>query len=454
MTTASALIERARSLADLVNSKFITYSDEYSSLNESYRDIYSWLCNNDDDYFVKEYITTLVPNITNDPLNALVDLPEDFYKLRFIDYQYQGYWNRVRKYSTEARDNVTIAPQYRFYGNQLRVIGLNPNGANGNLRLTYYPPAEVLTLPEYAFNYGTSIAPYNKSLVNAPNYTAQGNSLIYVYNGTSIRVESVDNSTVSNPVTIYTGTGLSGVQYYKGYVYFLTAGEIWRGTSDLVATMIPTAITATTGAITAFSISNGKILYSTATETRLCDLNGTNDVIKAAHASTQMCLIGTTLAYISASNQVILDTTVLASDASYLTSDGVSLYYVKSTTNELHKISLTALFTLDLDEPIRENVVFVGSYSNFRLPIVGTDDSIQAISTIPDSELSYPLNEVNEIIAYQCAIDFKRKQNADFTSLTTRMAELQRRFLDVMRRDEGLPQKIGNAYSQTDSTWR
>jgi uncharacterized protein YpuA (DUF1002 family) len=77
-----------------------------------------------------------------------------------------------------------------------------------------------------------------------------------------------------------------------------------------------------------------------------------------------------------------------------------------------------------------------------------------AVSSIPDWEFSYPLNEVNEIIAYQCAIDFKRKQNADFSQLSVRMQELQQRFLDVMKRDEGLPQKIGNAYSQYDSQWR
>ena len=202
MTTASALIERARSLSDLVNSKFITYEDELSSLNESYRDIYSWLCNNSDDYFVKEFYTTIIQNDPNDPTIALVSLPDDFYKLRFIDYQYQGLWNRVRKYSTEARDSIPGSPQYRFYGKDLRIIGLNPYGANGRLRLTYYPPADVITLPEYAFEYCTSVAAFNKSLVNAPIYTSQGNSLIYVYNGTSIRVESIDSNTIANPVTL------------------------------------------------------------------------------------------------------------------------------------------------------------------------------------------------------------------------------------------------------------
>jgi hypothetical protein len=453
MTTASALIERARSLADLVNSKFISYDDEVSSLNESYRDIYSWLCNNNDDYFVKEYVTTITQNIANDPNAAIVALPADFYKLRFIDYQYQGYWSRVRKYSTEARDNNPSSPQYRFYGNDLRIIGLNPNGANGNLRLVYYPPADIITLPEYAYAYGTSIAAYNKSLVNEPFYVSQDNSLIYVYNGTSIRVESIDNNTVSTPVTIYTSTGLSHIQYYKGYVYFLKGNEIYRGTSDLASTLVPTAITASTGTILDFYIVQGKIYYTKAGEIRSCNLDGTGDTSLLTAVAQDPTLVGGLLAYINVAGNIVVggvaDTSTLAVR---LTSDGTYLYWL-DPSNQLHRASYNGIALTD-DTILRTNVSYLGTYYGYRLPIISTADDMLAVSSIPDWEFSYPLNEVNEIIAYQCAIDFKRKQNADFSQLSVRMQELQQRFLDVMKRDEGLPQKIGNAYSQYDSQWR
>lgn len=446
-TTASALIERARSLADLANSKFINYDDEVSSLNESYRDIYSWLCNNDDDFFVKEYLATVTGSISNDPTAALVTLPADLYKLRFVDYWNQGNWQRVRKYSTEARDNNPGQPQYRFYGEDLRIIGMQSLGAALQLRLVYYPPADVITVPDYAYEYCSSYQPYQKDNISSPTYVAAGNYLIYLYSGTTIRSESIDYNTVAAPITLYTGTGMSNLAYNKGYVYFLQGGEIYRATTNLTATITPAAITSTTGSIVTFGIVRGMIYYSTATEIRSCALDGSSDTLVVAATGKDFSWYNGALAYINALGYMVLNGVATTIAALNLTSDGASVYY-RDAADQVH------LYTATDDVIMRVDVAYLGTYQASRLPIIDVDGTVQAISSIPDWQFTYPLNDVNEIIAYQCAIDFKRKQNADYSPLVTRMAELQRRFLDVMKRDEGLPQKIGNAYSQFDSQWR
>lgn len=450
MYTSSSLIERARSLADLANVKFITYDDELQSLNESYRDVYNWLTNANDDYFIKTAIITLTHSDPTRPGSYLEDLPEDFYKLRFIDFLDQGHWSKMRKFSLEARDTSGSSPRYRFLGKQLWVTGCQETS---QIKIAYYPPCPAIPLPEYAYDFGTSIEPYNKSLVGIPAFTSQYNSLVYPYNGTTIRVESITNGTVSAPVTIYTSTGLSNVQYYKGYVYFLKGGEIYRATTNLSTTITPAAITSTTGTITDYRIADGHIIYSTNIETYECALDGSSPTLAANHASIEPCLIDNQLAYINGSAQLVVSNVILVDDVIHLTSDNVYLYYVNSAF-ELHRVTLSTTYAVSVDEVMREGVAVMGPYTSMRLPIISTDDEIKAISTIPDYEFDYPLNEVNEVIAYQCAIDFKRKQNADFSLLTTRRTELQTRIIDVFKRDEGLPERIGNAYDVMDTTWR
>ena len=50
--TASSVIARGLSLADLQNSQFVTYQDQTNGLFEAYKDLYSSITANDDDYFI------------------------------------------------------------------------------------------------------------------------------------------------------------------------------------------------------------------------------------------------------------------------------------------------------------------------------------------------------------------------------------------------------------------
>ena len=55
---ASEIIRRARSLADIANSDYISHEDETESLYESYKDVYSEILNQSDDY----YLITVILN--------------------------------------------------------------------------------------------------------------------------------------------------------------------------------------------------------------------------------------------------------------------------------------------------------------------------------------------------------------------------------------------------------
>jgi cell division protein FtsX len=67
--------------------------------------------------------------------------------------------------------------------------------------------------------------------------------------------------------------------------------------------------------------------------------------------------------------------------------------------------------------------------------------NIKAKSILTDTDFIYPINEANELMAYQCAINFKRKENGDLAPLMDRIDKIWYRFMEVLKRDEGLPER-------------
>ena len=69
------------------------------------------------------------------------------------------------------------------------------------------------------------------------------------------------------------------------------------------------------------------------------------------------------------------------------------------------------------------------------------------VSTAKDTDIIYPLNEANELLAYRMAISFRRKQLADTTTLQARYDEVYQRFMRVLIRDDYSFERIQNYYS-------
>lgn len=142
MTIAvSSIINKALSIADMVNSSQITAFDANTFFNAAYRTVYDFLCENNDDYFV----TTLSFTMTSNTYS----LPVDFMQLRALDWQNQsGEWQEVKKFTMSQRNKfgnmnsgTTLVPMYRIKGAQLYLI---PEGITAaTMRMWYYPtPAQ------------------------------------------------------------------------------------------------------------------------------------------------------------------------------------------------------------------------------------------------------------------------------------------------------------------------
>lgn len=433
--TSSEIIKRARSLADIPNSLYITHDDEKSSLFESYKDIYSKITDSSDDYFIKESILDPVVASKIGDTEWEVEIPSDVYKLRFLDYYDSGRWIAMTKFATANRNKSFSTPQYRWRGSKLWITGQLPS----KIRIDYYPPPIVPALPDLSYNYGLSLSAPDKMLVSSPYFTSIANPnnaydtdyLLYVNNGLQIKVESTVLQTTS---TLYTSaTAITNLQYYMGSVYFLTGGNLYKATSNLVSTITPTQIIAS---VDTFNISKNKIYYTSGGQTYSAALDGTNPQVVYAYATTCFNKLdsGDNL-YLNA-GVIYRNDVSLGISATYLSTDGVYIYYLDSA-EVLHKyLSITD------DVILATNVQIMSGYSNNFIALITDNWSIKAISSEEDTEFDYPLNEAWELMAYQCAIDFKRKNNGDVTLLQTRLSEVYGRFTDVLVRDAYQPERM------------
>jgi len=477
---ASSIIARAMSLADLQNSQFITYQDQQNSLYEAYKDLYSEITKNDDDYYVTIASTVIQPTLTAslNPNEYLCSLPPDFYKLRAIEYQVGAFWVPMERMSMSNRLNPGSRPVYRFQGNNLWIVGWNFNGFNGqnSIRIHYYPPAIQPTFPDQPIIYGSAVTAVNLNNVSSPDFANipayNGNAMspnrtyFYIQGGTDIWFENIDTQTSGKLAT--TGGAATGLEYYKGYLYFIQGGNIYSGAYAPGATSVTFAQITITGSpvVTNFNVFSNLIYHSTASVTAKCALAGGTATQIFAFPTTGYSIFGSSgyPVYLNAAGNLIVNSTNLGGTYSAVTTDGSNYVFVLDSGKNI--LCLTFSFssgvpTILTTSNIQQDVGAMGDWASNTnpslyspntpvIPIVGYENTrFTAISALPDSDFSYPLNsnECAEIMAYQCAIDFKRKQDQNHDNLTIRKQELFLRLQENMRRDDYKMERVNNAYS-------
>jgi hypothetical protein len=470
---ASQIITRARSLSDLPASKFISHSDELDSLGDTWRDLHARLTDSGDDY----YLTTTTLTLSSATLQAntayefLIPLPSDFYKLRFVDFNDAGNWSAMKKFPISMKDYNTGEPYYRIQGSNLWVIWGGWNTANLSIRFGYYPPPATVTCPQSPLVYGTSYTADLFALITAPCYAPSAQTMVYAYGPTFIiKAESITNNTVTAPVSLFTDSAaVSNLVYYKGVLYWIRGGLIWyKPTSLAVAFTVPTQATTPSGVVN-FYISGDTIYYCNATQIRSCDLTGGADALVSATAATSAVVIGPTIFYRTTASAVITvapASTMYASGIAKVSSDGTNLYLLDNA-GQVRRVTYTALTAAivtdnviaTLQTSIGQPVVDVGQDPRTTIvpSINQTYAQLYGIDGAVDYSFSYPNNLVPEIMAYQSAIDYRTKREADPALLLLRLGKpssppdepatgLWERFERTLRRDEYSAERIRNAY--------
>jgi hypothetical protein len=481
---ATDIVLRARSVSDLPNSKFVSHLDELNSVNEAWKDVYSALVENDDDYYVTDLTFTLTAlnAVAGSNNEYLFPLPTDFLKLRYLDFRNgTADYMSVKKFNLSMKNDQVGDPQYRIKGANLWIIGGTVPTTGLTLRMGYYPVWTTITCPQNAIPYGTSYAPNLFPLVTAPAYAPYLQQMAYVYNGTGIRSESFTNATVSAPVALFTESGpVTNMVYYKGSLYWIRGGLIWYKATDLTALFIAPTQGVTPSGVTSFYIQNNTIYYTNATQVRTCDLAGNTDALVTAVAGTSVAAMnygGTTYVFYVFGAALIAFTapitTVIAAGVSEVQSDGTNIYY-RDTSSQVHKVILTmaaALATtvsdtvvatdiLDIGQPIYDSGQVPGTYI---IPVITKEaQTLEGRDVSVNYDFTYPNNLVPEIMAWRSAVDYRTKQGADVTMHLMKLGHptngsegpsigLWARFEQSIRRDEYQVERIRNAYA--DHSW-
>lgn len=141
MITLASLRDQVRQRADMQNSLFVTNSELDGYINNSYLELYDIIVSRFEDYYSEQELFTITTGNSQ-------PIPEDFYKLRGLDYDLNGTWVEVRKFNFQDRnkyqqpDNILWQAQYRRYRVMAGNILIVPeDNANGNYRLWYIPKA-------------------------------------------------------------------------------------------------------------------------------------------------------------------------------------------------------------------------------------------------------------------------------------------------------------------------
>lgn len=156
---ASAIISRARSIANVPNTSFFTSTDALYSLNESYKDIYSILTRQNDDFFCT-VVTVNTSAMTADTVRDFVykyTLPSDFYRLRLLQRQSGSIWTSIQKLTLEQFGQSAVSPGYRFKGTELWIYD---QSAPSEYQIWYYPnPVSLTTTPDSDVVYPGTLVP-------------------------------------------------------------------------------------------------------------------------------------------------------------------------------------------------------------------------------------------------------------------------------------------------------
>jgi hypothetical protein len=127
---ASDVIKKAKQLADLENSDFISWNESLTLLNDAYQNIYQKSINKGNNDFVKV--------ITTD--DKVITMPNDFYQLKALTLKQDRFTTPImrRPQNGSFRDL-----SYDIYNNTIQINGYS----SGTIILEYFPTPVTLTLP-------------------------------------------------------------------------------------------------------------------------------------------------------------------------------------------------------------------------------------------------------------------------------------------------------------------
>ena len=469
--TTKDIVNRAKQLADLNNSDFISWNENINLLNENWQKIYQQLIDNGDKTFIKEFETVSLNKIK---------LPCDFYQLFSVEL-IPSCRQILRKAKSEPESSLT----YDIENDYLILYGT----VSEKIRIKYIPIPQTLTLQNETkdidsdFNSVYSSVLENEELKFMDCYKnkylflkkTNGTDIcnLYIFNKDTNEIKKITND-FSNEIT-YAVIG------YKNIVYFISRDKSTSKysiysiknnivTAELEGTSTSPSLLKRDKDVGAVYIE-GKSMNIFVNDDKPLFPNIDNlDVVLSEGIGTYMSFTNDYISLLlpitneNSENkwiQLDVDLTTTPYVATKTTPfEGLDFGYshtykrysnvingkVCISTKDMFYVDGYGLFNNDEYEVIGVNEL--NNDEGYGISIIDTYNTNHVLlhSHFVDTLLLYPNNIYFSFMAILLAISYKIKQNADVTVLSTKYGEMEAQYFDSLSRDVNNVVRITNVY--------
>lgn len=448
----SDLFKRAKQLADLEGSDFISWNEAINCINESNVGLYEKLINMGDNSFVKSYRTTKEEE----------ELPEDFWQLKGVFLWNNGNLQTINR---RADNNGTHHLSYELRNGKLYLFG-KPN----DVLVEYFPKPEKLFFKPYS----VAISLEDKDFIDCYKHTflykdtdSENNNTLSLYDLDGIKTMK-DFIQISHN-DILQAWLTDNFVFIKKYVsvnsYNLIIFDIiknksfsYESTQNEYAYPIITEYgnaylykkSSETNGIFSFSISSEEGLVEEKIEDVPYIINGLcvcdedlTDFFYMGQSKIMHNGVEVNIGSVEIPNKLFYS----EKDCYYLYSGSyhnLRNTYTKSGFGVIHSDNTYEL----IDKESGLNVGIVGINKNTGYGYCSKKYGKYYVNSYcEDTPLNYPNSTYFQIISYILAIAFKSKQGADITLLQNQLAMIEQTFEETLGSDAFQFPRMGNVYN-------
>lgn len=463
---ASDVIKKAKQLADLENSDFISWNESITLLNDAYQNIYQKSINKGNNDFVRVIQTS----------EKCINLPRDFYQLKALTLKQDRFNTPImRRPQNGSFDDLS----YDIYNNTLLINGYS----SGTIILEYYPTPLTLTLPNEDEVIDLPIGS-DETLVGAyknvyfvkrtdkedPSKPLYNKAYIVAINrdtGEETKVTKQSQYTqeyvISNDILFSIGdyvlfTGIHhntvGPGTYNDYdcVILLNIVDFslyFQDRKDKYGNYLANAFSFYDDTECDLSISSNRV-YSATIYGNYYDISNNGVVVSAKSLIT---ILSKDMKHAFSLDSENLD---LYLDGEKVTSDKVmhvmgDSVYLQQSSNKSYCVMLdistnekTSLIAPS-KKPIWGTVGFDKQTGYGYYYFLG-DNKIVIHSFLEDTELNFPNNMFFNYLAYSLALSFKVKQGSDISAFMPLVETAENTFYDSLTKDDWSFTRITNVY--------
>ena len=463
---ASDVIKKAKQLADLENSDFISWNESITLLNDAYQNIYQKSINKGNNDFVRVIQTS----------EKCINLPRDFYQLKALTLKQDRFNTPImRRPQNGSFDDLS----YDIYNNTLLINGYS----SGTIILEYYPTPLTLTLPNKDEVIDLPIGS-DETLVGAykniyfVRRTDKENSSKSLYNKTyivainrdtgeeaKVAEQSIYNEeyAVSNDILFSIGdyvlfTGMhhdvAGSGTYKDYDciillnivdfsvnvqnrkdkydHYLANAFSFYDDTECDLSIISNSITSATIYGNYYDLKSNNVPVSTYAFITILS----KDMKHSFSLDSEHLYLYVDGKQVSSTGKVMH----IMGDSVYLQSASKN-YCTMLNINTNEKTSLLA----PSKKPIWGTVGFDKQTGYGYYYLLG-DSKIVIHSFLEDTELNFPNNTFFNYLAYSLALSFKVKQGSDISAFMPLLETAENTFYDSLTKDDWSFTRITNVY--------